>query len=81
MERCTDHRDEFCLRVITEARHILKDNPALAELEVFGKKDLDYFRILEYVRAKRGFKELPLDSEASTMGENGRCSWCLTNST
>ena len=47
--RCSDSRDEFCLRVITEARHILKDNPALAELGVLGKKDPDYCCILEYV--------------------------------
>ena len=30
LTRCSDNSDEFCLRVITEARHILKDNPALA---------------------------------------------------
>ena len=41
LTQCADSRDEFCLRVITEARHILKDNPALAELEAMGKKDPD----------------------------------------
>ena len=66
--RCSDSRDEFCLRVITEARHILKDNPALAVLEEMGKKDPDYCRILNFVRTKRRFKELPSESEGSTMG-------------
>ena len=38
LTRCSDNRDEFCLRVITEASHILKDNPALAALEEMGKR-------------------------------------------
>ena len=29
LTRCSDSRDEFCLRVITETRHLLRDNPAL----------------------------------------------------
>ena len=68
LTQCSDSRDEFCLRVITEARHILKDNPALVELEAMGKKDPDYCRILDYVQTKRSFKELPSESEGSTMG-------------
>merc|ERR1712240_339986 len=63
LTQCSDSRDEFCLGVITEARHILKDNPALAELEAMGKKDLDYCRILVYVQTKQIFKKLPSDSE------------------
>ena len=40
----------------------------MAKLEAMGKKDLDYCCILKYVLAKRSFKELPSDSEASTIG-------------
>ena len=67
MTQCSNSRDEFCLRVITEARHILKDNPVLAALEEIGKKDPDYCRILNFVQTKCSFKELPSKSDGSTM--------------
>ena len=56
LTRCSDNRDELYLRVITEARHILKDNPALAYLEEMGKKDPDYCRIINFIQTKRSFK-------------------------
>ena len=40
--RTVGQRDEVCLRIITESRHILRDNPALRKLEEVGKKDDDY---------------------------------------
>ena len=55
LTRCPDSRYEFCLRVITEARHIFKDNPALAALEEMGKKESNYCHILDYVQTKRSF--------------------------
>ena len=42
-------RDELCLRVFTESRHILRDNPALRKLEEMGQKDQDYKTMIEFV--------------------------------
>ena len=68
MTRCTDNRDEFCLRVITEARHLLRDNPALSTLEEMGQKDPDYVRLLHFIQTKHNFKKLPTDSEGFRIG-------------
>ena len=59
LTRCSDNRAEFCLSVIIEARHIPKDNPALAALEEMGKKDPDYCHIIEFIWTKQSFIELP----------------------
>ena len=63
-----DSRDELCMRVITEAMHLLKDNPAISAIEEAGKKDPDYSMIIEYIRANRNFRELPTHSEGYKMG-------------
>ena len=68
----TDNRDELCLRVITEARHLLRDNPALSALEKVGQKDPDYVMILDYIRTKHNFRKLPLDSEVVRLVGNDR---------
>ena len=68
MTWCNDSRDELCLRVITEARHLLRDNPALSALEEMGQKDHYYVRILDFIRTKHNFKELPTNSEGFRMG-------------
>ena len=51
-------RDELCLRVITEARHLLRENPALSSLEEVGQKDPDNKMMIEYIRTNRNFKGL-----------------------
>ena len=56
------------MRVITEAMHLLKDNPAISAIEEAGKKDPDYSMIIEYIRASRNFRELPTHSEGYKMG-------------
>ena len=56
------------MRVITESRHILKDNPALRKLEEVGKKDDDYQTIISFIRANKNFRDLPESSEGSMMG-------------
>ena len=61
-------RDEVCLRVITESRHILRDNPALRKLEEIGKKDDDYQTIISFIRANKNFLDLPESSEGSRIG-------------
>ena len=61
-------RDEVCLRIITESRHILRDNPALRKLEEIGKKDDDYQTIISFIRANKNFRDLPESSEGSRMG-------------
>ena len=61
-------RDELCLRVITESRHILRDNPALRKLEEMGKKDNDYQTMTDHIRANKSFRDLPTSSEGSRMG-------------
>merc|ERR1711867_105466 len=66
--RTIGQRDEVCLRVITESRHILKDNPALRKLEEVGKKDDDYQTIISFIRANKNFRDLPDLSEGSSMG-------------
>ena len=66
--RAVTQRDEVCLRVITESRHLLKDNPALKKLEEIGKKDSDYQQILSHIRAGKNFRDLPDSSEGSSMG-------------
>ena len=67
-----DSRDELCMRVITEAMHLLKDNPAISAVEEAGKKDPDYSMIIEYIRANRNFRELPTHSEGYKMGGSGQ---------
>ena len=66
--RTVTQRDEVCLRVITESRHILKDNPALRKLEEVGKKDDDYQTIISFIRANKNFRDLPDSLEGSMMG-------------
>ena len=61
-------RDELCLRVITESRHILQDNPALRKLEEMGQKDHDYKTMIDFIRANKSFRDLPTSSEGSRMG-------------
>ena len=61
-------RDELCMRVITEAMHLLMDNPAISEIEEAGKKDPDYSIILDYIRTNRNFRELPTHSEGFRKG-------------
>merc|ERR1711895_149449 len=51
--RTVTQRNEVCLRIITESRHLLRDNPALKKLEEIGKKDDDYQQILSYIRANK----------------------------
>ena len=65
---CQGPRDEVCLRIITESRHILRDNPALRKLEEIGKKDNDYQTIISFIRANKNFQDLPESSEGSRMG-------------
>ena len=57
----------FCLRVITEARHLLRDNPALSALEKIRQKDLDYVMMLEYIHTNHNFRDLPPRSEGFRM--------------
>merc|ERR1712041_23240 len=64
----SDTRDKLCMRVITEAMYLLKDNPAISAIEEAGKKDPDYSMIIKYIRANRNFRELPTHSEGYKMG-------------
>ena len=48
-------RDELCLRVITEARHLLRAAPDLSTVEKMGQKDPDYKLMIQYIRAKKNF--------------------------
>ena len=61
-------RDKLCLRVFTESRHFLQDNPALKKLEEFGKKDNNYVTMVDHIRAGRSFRDLPTSSEGARMG-------------
>ena len=55
-------RDELCLR------HILRDNPALRQLEEIGQKDEDYKTMIQYIKANKSFRDLPTSSEGTRMG-------------
>ena len=61
-------RDELCLRIITEARHLLRTNPALAPVKKMGQKDPDYKMMIEYIRVKCNFRDLQSSSEGFCMG-------------
>ena len=61
-------RDKLCLRVFTESRPFLRDNPALKKLEEIGKKDSDYMTIIDHIRAGKSFRDLPPSSEGAKMG-------------
>ena len=61
-------RDELCLRVITEAKHLLRANPALAAVKKMGQKDPDYKMMIEYIRAKCNFWGHPSSYEGFHMG-------------
>merc|ERR1711867_38286 len=60
-------RNELCLRVITESRHILQDNPALRKLEEMGQKNQDYNTMIQFIRANKSFRDLPTNSEGARM--------------
>ena len=62
-------RDELCLKVITEARHLLRANPTLSTVEKMGQKDPDYKIMIQYIRAKKNFRDLSPHSEGFRMGE------------
>ena len=61
-------RDKLCLRVFTESRHILRDNPALRQLEEIGQKDEDYKTMIQFIKANKSFRDLPTSSEGARMG-------------
>ena len=56
------------MRVITEARHILRANPTISAVEEAGQKDPDYKMMIDFIRANKDFKELPPHSEGYRMG-------------
>ena len=58
----TGPRDELCIRVITEARHLLRENPAISAVEEVGQKDPDYMMMIDFIRTNRNFRELPTHS-------------------
>ena len=60
--------DELYLRVITESRHILRDNPALRKLQEMGQKDEDYKTMIQHIKANKSFWDLPTLSEGARMG-------------
>ena len=51
-------RDKLCLRVFTESRHILRDNPALRQLEEIGQKDEDYKTMIQHIKEFPGSSHL-----------------------
>ena len=59
------------MRVITEAMHLLKDNPAISAIEEAGKEDPDYSMILDYIRTNRNFRELPTPLKVSKLVGSG----------
>ena len=64
-------RDKLCLRVFTESRHFLRDNPALRKLEEIGKKDTDYVTMIDHIRAGKSFWDLPTSSEGARWEVSG----------
>ena len=64
----TGPRDELCMRVLTEARHLLRANPTILAVEEVGHKDPDYKMIINVIRANKQFRELPPHSEGYMMG-------------
>ena len=64
----TGPRDELCMRVITEARHLLRANPTISAVEEAGQKDPDYKMMIDFIRANKNFRELPPHSEGFRMG-------------
>ena len=61
--------EEHYLWVITKARHLLRDNPALLGLEEAGQKYPEYMKMIGCTRAKRKFKHLPPTSEGFRIGK------------
>ena len=55
------------MRVITEARHLLRENPAILAIEEAGQKDPDYKMMIDFIRTNRNFRELPTHSEGYKM--------------
>ena len=56
------------MRAITEARYLLRANPAISAVEEAGQKDPDYKIMLDFIRVNKNFKELPPNSEGFRMG-------------
>ena len=54
--------------MITEARHLLRANPTISAVEEAGQKDPDYKMMIDFIRAKKNFRELPTHSEGYRMG-------------
>ena len=44
------------------------DNPALRQLEEIGQKDEDYKTMIQFIKAKKSFQDLPTSSEGARMG-------------
>ena len=61
-------RDKLCIRVFTESRHILRDNPARTQREEIGKKDEDYKTMIQFIKANKSFQEIPTSLEGARMG-------------
>ena len=41
---------DYAMWIMVSAKHLLKDNPAIKEVEDLGKKDKDYTQILHHIR-------------------------------
>ena len=67
----TGTRVELCLRVITEARHLLRANPTISAVKEAGQRDPDYKMMIDFIRANKNFRELPTHSEGYRMGASG----------
>ena len=56
------------MRVMTSKHHLMRDNLLLSDLEDIGRKDEEYYRIVQAIRTGGSFKTLPSESEGRKIG-------------
>ena len=54
-----DEGEDYAMRVMTSKPHLIKDNPLLRELEDTGRKDKEYYTIINAIRTGASNKSLP----------------------
>ena len=72
-EECLDldEGEGYFMRFMTSKPHLIKDNPLLRELEDIGRKDKEYYTIINAIMTGASNKSLPPQSEGGRMEGRG----------
>ena len=63
-----DEGEDYTMRVMNSKPHLIKDNPLISEFENIGRKDKEYYTIMNAIRTDASNKSSPPESEGQRLG-------------